>query len=137
MNTSTPTTSTVNPIPRLAAAIAALVAWAGMAVHNAQELPDLALLDPEFLAPTLISVALTVAWLVRPAPALTWVLVAWHGMHLLIGGVLTVIPFPFLPFTPPQTIEHYAVHVWYTATQIPLLVVLWRYGTRRRSMAAA
>jgi hypothetical protein len=48
----------------------------------------------------------------------------WHTVFG-IEAKLSVIPFPFLPFYPEQTIRHYVFHVVYGATQLPMIYVLW------------
>jgi len=44
----------------------------------------------------------------------------------VIGGIVTVLPLPMLPFAPEQSLSHYAAHVLYTVGQLPLVVVAWR-----------
>jgi hypothetical protein len=39
------------------------------------------------------------------------------------GGIVTALPLPFLPFAPEQSVAHYAVHVVYALSQVPLVVV--------------
>ncbi len=53
----------------------------------------------------------------------------WTGLNL-VGGALTVLPLPLLPFVPEQTVEHYAAHAIYAIAQVPLLGLL--LTTRRR-----
>ena len=48
-----------------------------------------------------------------------WALIAWAVLNL-IGGALSVLPLSFLPFVPAQTVEHYAYHALYAASQLPL-----------------
>jgi hypothetical protein len=48
----------------------------------------------------------------------------WALLNLFGGGILSVLPFPFWPFHPEQTAFHYLMHVQYTLTQIPLVVIL-------------
>ena len=45
------------------------------------------------------------------------------GVLNLIGGGLSVIPFPILPFYPEQSWRHYFFHVMYGAAQLPLIAV--------------
>lgn len=42
------------------------------------------------------------------------------SLHL-VGGALSVLPLPFLPFAPEQSPKHYAFHGLYALTQIRLL----------------
>jgi hypothetical protein len=43
-----------------------------------------------------------------------------------IGGALSVLPLPFLPFHLEQTMSHYLAQGIYFATQIPLVITLVR-----------
>lgn len=102
---------------------AVTVAWAGFFIHNVADLPGQTLLSPESLIPTLIWIALLTVWLIpatRPAGA--WGLLAWAVINA-VGGALSVLPLPFLPFQPEQTPEHYGFHLLYLATQLPLIVL--------------
>jgi hypothetical protein len=74
-----------------------------------------------------VSLALFLAWWRWPARRWTaGALVVWGGLHLVGGGVLSVLPLPFLPFVPAQTPLHYAMHGVYTLAQLPLIVAMWR-----------
>ena len=42
---------------------------------------------------------------------------------MVVGGLLTVLPLPVLPFVPEQSVGHYAVHVVYAVGQLPLVLV--------------
>ena len=39
------------------------------------------------------------------------------------GAVLSVLPLPFLPFEPEQSVSHYLSHVVLGIAQVPLIVV--------------
>jgi hypothetical protein len=47
-------------------------------------------------------------------------------LNLVIGGIVSVLPLPILPFVPEQSLTHYGAHVVYTLGQVPLVVVAWR-----------
>ena len=101
------------------------LAWLGFYIHNVADLPGQTLLSPETSLPTLITFVLFLAWWHFPsARVTTWLLLGW-GLLNLIGGGLSVIPLPFLPFYPEQTVRHYLFHVVYAATQLPLIGLLW------------
>jgi len=69
---------------------------------------------------------LLAGWAVRPLRRSATVgLLVWGWLNL-VGGALSVLPLPFLPFRPEQTLHHYAFHVVYAVLQIPLLVVTTR-----------
>ncbi len=114
---------------------ATAVAWCGFFVHNVADLPGQTILSPESLFPTLIWIAALVLWLIpatRTAGA--WILLAWTVINL-VGAAFSVLPLPILPFEPEQTVEHYAFHGLYAATQLPLTAAtaLWLYRARERS----
>ena len=115
--------------------------WCGFFVHNLAEFPGQTIVSPDSLFPTLVWIAATALWLVpatRTAGA--WMLLVWAAINLL-GGAVSVLPLPILPFEPEQTGEHYAMHALYAATQLPLIgaTAIWigrharaRRGRRRR-----
>lgn len=102
------------------------VAASGLVAHNllSLRLPPYAL---ETIGPLAIYAAL-LAWLrlSRGAAAPRGALFAWAGLNLVGGGVLSVLPLPFLPFEPEQTATHYLAHAVYALTQLPLLAALAR-----------
>jgi hypothetical protein len=114
---------------------ATVVAWAGFLVHNLAELPGQTPLSPESLLPTLVTVTLLALWLV-PATrtAAAWALLAWSALHLIGGGILSVLPIGLFPFEPEQSWKHYAMHLVYTVTQVPLvwICLAWLRTSRRR-----
>jgi hypothetical protein len=113
---------------------AAVVGWAGFLVHNLADLPGQTPWSPESLLPTLVTAALLAPWLV-PATrrAAAWALLAWSALHLIGGGILSVLPVGLFPFEPEQSWRHYAFHVVYTVTQVPLVwtCVAWLRRSRR------
>lgn len=100
----------------------AVISWLGMMIHNAIELPQLTILNPEIGLPTLVYVVLVLGWW-RVPPQRVWgiALFSWAMLHLLVGGILTVFPFSFLPFYPEQSLRHYFAHVIYSVAQLPLI----------------
>jgi hypothetical protein len=106
--------------------IAALVAWIGLYLHNVNDLPEQTLFSPETLYPTLFMAGLVALWVFRPSRATTWALLGWTALNLFLGGVVSVLPLPVLPFEPEQSVKHYAFHAVYTLTQVPLLMLLAR-----------
>jgi hypothetical protein len=107
-------------------AVFTILSWIGGYIHNRIELPQLTLLSPENSVPAVISFALFLMWWQSRSKKrsrlifLTWILLQ------LIGGIVSVLPFGFLPFYPPQTVEHYATHIGLVVTQLPLLIALLR-----------
>jgi hypothetical protein len=103
------------------------ISWLGEYIHNLFELPNLTVLSPENSLPALVSLALLAGWwLTRFNRVLTLLILAWGSLHLIGGAVLSVIPFPFLPFYPEQTFNHYAAHVEYGLAQLPLIILAVR-----------
>ena len=45
-------------------------------------------------------------------------LLAWALLNLLGGAVLSVLPLPFLPFVPEQSLRHYSFHLLYGLTHV-------------------
>ena len=105
---------------------AVVLAWAGMAVHDSVELPDLIPASPEFLVPTAIYLIAGAAFVMTGTRVSAMVLGGWTLLNLVAGGILSVLPLPILPFTPDQSIGHYLAHAFYAVTQVPLLVITWR-----------
>ena len=52
------------------------------------------------------------------------ILLAWSILHLVGGGILSVLPLPIWPYEPAQTMTHYAMHLLYGAAQLPLIWLL-------------
>jgi hypothetical protein len=107
-------------------AMLAILSWFGMIVHDRISLPELSLLAPDVVLPTLVSVALFAAWWAGPGRLSFGFLFGWTVLQFAVGGLLSVLPWPFLPFVPELTPQHYIAHAVYAACQVPLLVVLLR-----------
>lgn len=106
-------------------ALALAVSWASMLFHN-QEL-SLTLLDVENTGPLAFDVALLVVCWWWPSSRVVWtVILVWGLINMVIGGILTVLPLPVLPFDPAQTVEHYSMHAVYLIGQLPLVLVAGR-----------
>ncbi len=104
------------------------LAWLGLYIHNRIELPHLTLWSPENSLPTLVFGVLFVAWWLLPYARTTVLLyMLWALLHLVGGGIISVLPLPFLPFAPEQTVQHYATHVVYGVTQVPLIGMMYSY----------
>jgi len=110
-----------------AVVLSAAVSAAGLFVHNLADLPGQTLLSPESLYPILLTAVLVVAWFTPIRRIATWALLGWAALNLLGGGIVSVLPLPFLPFRPEQSFRHYAFHLLYFASQLPLLIVTARW----------
>lgn len=95
---------------------------AGHVVHNLAEFPLGILLGWETLLPIAVTVLLGVGLVSRPGRATYAVTVGWTLVVIVLGGG-SVLPLGFLPFVPDQTVSHYAAHLVYVLTQLPLLWV--------------
>lgn len=111
----------------------ALIGWAGMFVHNLAELPGHGFLSPESVIPFLITAVLVAGWFSPFRRAATIALLVWGLLHFVGGGVLSVLPLPFLPFAPEQTLSHYLFHGIYALAQLPLVfgAVAWLRSRER------
>jgi hypothetical protein len=122
-------------------ALAALMSWGSMLAHNLYELP-ISPLAPENTGPLAVALLLLAARLVWPASRVLLIaLFGWGVLNLIGGGIISVLPLPFLPFAPEQSLSHYLVHVVYSLGQVPLLVltsmVLVRTGRPVRPVTGA
>ena len=105
-----------------------LLMWLGLYVHNTADLPALTLISPENSIPALVSAILVVAWWFLPwKRAAAVALLGWGLLHLIGGGLLSVLPLAIWPYVPAQTPTHYAMHLLYGLAQLPLiwLLVSW------------
>src|SRR5262245_37095691 len=120
------TTTHNQPVRQIAAF--ALLSWLGAFIHNMADLPGLTLLSPENSVPALITLVLFLAWWRLPNKRLApLVLLAWAFFpQFLGGGILSVFPFSFWPWNPPQTLFHYSMHILYAVAQLPLIIALIR-----------
>ena len=117
-------TVTASVSPRhVAVAVGASIG--GLLVHNLQEFPPSILLAPETLAPAVITVLVGVGLLRRPSTGVFVAVAVWAIIVIVVGGG-SVLPLPIWPFTPEQTVGHYAAHVVYAVAQLPLLWLAWR-----------
>ena len=101
------------------------LSWLGEFVHNTLSLPTLTLRSPENSTRALIATLLVIAWWrCRRQRIVAAILLGWGLVHLVVGAVITVLPFAFLPFVPEQTAAHYLAHLLYGLAQVPLIAVM-------------
>ncbi|WP_432947759.1 hypothetical protein ACQPXM_11800 [Kribbella sp. CA-253562] len=112
----------------------AAIAWLGFVVHNVADLPGQTLISSETLWPTAVTAVLLLLYAFGPRRAATIGILAWAALHFM-GGIVSVLPLPFLPFEPDQTLRHYSFHVLYALTQVPLVAVSWQEVRRPTTRA--
>ncbi|MCR2762688.1 hypothetical protein NQ152_04105 [Microbacterium sp. zg.B48] len=110
--------------------VSAALGWVGLLVHNVADLPGQTIVSPESVIPLALTVVLVAAWFTRLRSVAAWALLGWGVLNLL-GAILTVLPLPILPFDPAQTPAHYAFHLLYGITQVPLVVTTAIWLRRR------
>ena len=116
----------MRPVSRLAIGAALTLSAGSMLAHNLYELP-LSPVDPQNAGPILFAAILGLAYAIRPsASAVAAALLAWGVLNLVIGGIISVLPLPVLPFVPEQSAAHYGAHVVYAVGQVPLVVLAYR-----------
>jgi hypothetical protein len=99
----------------------------GMAYHTVREFGYAGLLSPATgMIPVVgLQIFLFLVWWLAPGSRLVAgraLLVT--GMFQLVGGaIISVLPLPFLPFQPEQSVSHYLSHLFLGLAQIPLIVV--------------
>lgn len=109
-------------VSRVAMAAALALSAASMLAHNLYELP-LTPIDLENSAPIVFAAMLGVAYAVWPrSRAIAAAALGWGLLNLFIGGILSVLPLPILPFVPEQSVTHYGAHLVYTLGQVPLVL---------------
>lgn len=107
----------------------------GMAVHTVREFGYSGLLagGTGFAPIALVQLLLLLSWWSVPRwRPRTAVWLAATGIFQLIGGaIMSVLPLPFLPFMPEQSVAHYLSHLVLGLTQLPLIV----FGLRQSRLA--
>ena len=120
----------MRPVSRVAMAAAIALSAGSMLAHNLYELP-LSPIDLENSGPIVFAAILGMAYAVRPGSrAVAAAILGWGVLNLVIGGIVSVLPLPILPFVPEQSVTHYTAHVVYTLGQIPLVVLGYRASRR-------
>ena len=108
---------------------------AGMAIHTIREFGPAGLLNPAtgFVTFVALQLALYITHTLVPSTrrATSIALFATAILQLFGGAIVTVLPLPFLPFTPDQSLHHYLSHALYGALQIPLLIASRRAAASR------
>jgi hypothetical protein len=102
-----------------------ILSWLGVYLHN-QDLP-INFISPENSIPALISFGLFLTWWRLPnKKIITFMFLFWVFLNMIVGGVLSAIPFSFWPYDPLRTPQHLVKHGIYGLMQIPLIMGLFR-----------
>jgi sugar phosphate permease len=116
-------------------ALAVILSGLGMAAHTVREfgLRGLWALETGLLPVFGVQLLLLGVWKWVPQTrTVARSLLGITGVFQLIGGaILSVLPLPFLPFQPEQTIDHYLSHVILGVCQVPLILVSFTWWTER------
>ena len=116
----------MRPVSRVAMAAALALSALSMLAHNLYELP-LSPIDLENSGPILFAAILGLAYAVRPdSKVVAAAALGWGVLNLVIGGIVSVLPLPILPFVPEQSATHYGAHVVYAVGQVPLVILSYR-----------
>jgi RND superfamily putative drug exporter len=119
--------SSTKPAPGTVIVMAtAALSWLGLYVHNVADLPGQNLLSAETAYPTAVLLLFISGWFTPVRRLAAWSLLGWGWLHLIGAAILSVLPLPWWPYHPNQTLHHHAFHAAYGALQIPLLVMTAR-----------
>jgi hypothetical protein len=99
------------------------LSWLGLLIHNLADLVTQALYGPETVGPTAVYLLLAAGWLTPAQHAAGWLLLGWGWLHMIGGGLLSVLPVPLWPYQPEQSLRHYAFHALYAVLQLPLITL--------------
>lgn len=112
----------ISPARELAVPVGGLIGWAGLFVHNLADLPGQSFISPESIIPLSVTALLVAGWFTPARYGVTMALLCWGLLNFFGGGVLSVLPLPFVPFAPEQTLSHYLFHGVYALAQLPLVL---------------
>lgn len=102
------------------------LSWLGEFLHNRSELSQLSLFSPENSSMALLAIGLFLLWWKVPGSRIPAFLLLVLGLiHLVGGGLLSVLPLGFLPFYPEQSLQHYLAHFLYGLMQLPLIIAMF------------
>ncbi len=108
-------------------AVAVGVSALGMAFHTVREFGYSGLFSPGTGMIPFVSVQgiLFLVWWLRPTArtVLGRALAVTGVLQLLGGAIISVLPLPFLPFLPEQSLGHYLSHLFLGIAQVPLIVI--------------
>lgn len=106
-------------------AFATAISLFGMAVHTVREFGLTGLWVPStgMLPLAALQLGLLTWWVVALRRGAAIALAGTALVQLVGGAILSVLPLPFLPFEPDQSIQHYLSHLVFGIAQLPLLVL--------------
>ena len=116
-------------------ALAVSLSALGMAAHTVREFGYAGLFSLSTGLIPVVAVQLilfAVWWMVPAGKSATAIALAITALLQLIGGaIISVLPLPFLPFEPEQSVAHYISHVVLGVTQIPLVLFPFHWRKNR------
>jgi len=119
---------------RIRIIIAIAVAWLGLWAHELYRVPSAFGLTVDGSLPLLAIAVALLAWRLLAAhmraPAVALLV---YALINFVGGILSVLPLPFLPFVPEQTADHYLIHAMYAVCQIPMIAMA--FSSSKSSLA--
>jgi hypothetical protein len=117
-------------------AIGVALSALGMAIHTVREFGYAGLfsLATGMIPVVTVQALLFLIWWLAPSgkPAAALALTITAIFQLVGGAIISVLPLPFLPFEPEQTLSHYLSHLVLGIAQIPLIMLPLRWRQRRR-----
>ncbi|EGD53751.1 hypothetical protein [Gordonia neofelifaecis] len=110
----------------LAVLLLAILAVAGVLVHNRVDTPDEPLLSPMNVALTAVYLVLAILGFMRiTRPAASWMLMIWAWI-MVVASLISLMPQATWAGSPTNVDVHYGSHVLFGACQIPLIIILIR-----------
>lgn len=96
------------------------LSWLGMLAHD---LVEFGLPSPQNSLPFFFAVLILAAgWWKMPGHRKTIKFLSYALIALnLLGAITSVLPLALWPFFPEQSLTHYAVHIFWALSQVPLL----------------
>lgn len=99
-----------------------IIAVIGGYLHQILEFPEYFGFIPDYVIP-MILMLLIVSWgvMYKAGEQISYSVGLGFALVNLLGAILTVYPFDFLPFIPEQSLNHYISHLLFGMLQLPLL----------------
>jgi hypothetical protein len=116
--------------------LAGILFWLGECFHDFRQFADSHGLTPDSIGGGVVLLCLLVVVRCAPHRRLLRVLLLIFTLVVAVGTAVSVLPAPFWPFVPEQSLSHYATHVVVLAMQLPFVALALRGMTRVGAMSA-